>query len=67
MKAKMVLHHDDPPCTERLDNDGYCAKCKFIPDMQSKCFYFYCPTCDVMLENLKCKNCGYTFENPNSS
>ncbi|MDO8571687.1 MAG: hypothetical protein Q7R79_03330, partial [bacterium] len=51
MEAKMILHHDDPPCTARLHN-GFCRECNFIPDMQSTCFYFYCPTCDIPLKNL---------------
>ncbi len=63
MKAKMVLHHDDPPCTARLSN-GFCIACGFPPDMQSICFYFYCPTCDVPLKNLKCPTCDQIFERP---
>ena len=63
LKAKMVLHHDDPPCAARLNN-GYCTECKFVPDMQSTCLYFYCPSCDCHLKNLKCPRCGQTFEKP---
>ena len=37
-KADMVLHHNDPPCTARLEN-GFCPECKFVPDMQNTCFY----------------------------
>lgn len=64
-KAKMVLHHDDPPCTARLDN-GFCAKCKLTPDMQSTCLYFYCPHCDIRLKKLKCPQCGQVFKSPTS-
>lgn len=61
-KAKLVLHHDDPPCYERLDNNGFCVKCILTPDMQSTCFYFYCPACDCPLQKLKCPKCKQTFE-----
>lgn len=67
LKAKMVLHHDDPPCTARLitrKGGRWCPKCKLHPDMQSICFYFYCPSCDVPLKNLGCPRCGKTFERP---
>src|SRR3989339_80232 len=57
-KAKKVLHHDDPPCTDRLTPCGYCRKCKLTPDMQSTCIYLYCPTCDVPLKNMRCPKCG---------
>lgn len=66
MKPKLVLHHDDSPCYERLEENGFCSTCGFHPDMQSKCFYYYCPTCDVKLKNLKCPNCKQIFERPNS-
>ena len=56
MKAKLVLHHDDFPCTERLI-DHYCPVCAFHPDMQSTCFYSYCPTCDKPLKNMVCPTC----------
>ncbi|MDO8743248.1 MAG: hypothetical protein Q7J30_01660 [Candidatus Azambacteria bacterium] len=61
VKAKKVLHHDDPPCSARLDN-GFCHGCNLTPDMQSTCFYLYCPSCDCRLENLKCPNCKQTFK-----
>lgn len=64
-KAKMVLHHDDPPCTARLDN-GFCTKCDLTPDMQSTCFYFYCSSCDIRLKKLKCPQCGQVFKSPTS-
>ncbi len=63
MKAKTVLHHDDPPCTARLDN-GFCRECGLTPDTQSICFYFYCPSCDCPLANLKCPKCKRTFKRP---
>ena len=62
-KVKMVLHHDDPPCTARLVN-GFCLLCNLTPDMQSTCFYFYCPSCDVPLKHLQCPKCRKTFESP---
>ena len=64
-EAKLVLHHDDPPCTARLEESGRCPECHFHPDMQSTCFYFYCPSCDVLLpKDLKCLKCGQTFKRP---
>lgn len=42
MEAKLVMHHDDPPCEARLELDGRCPECKLHPDMQSTCFYYYC-------------------------
>ena len=64
-KAKLVLHHDDPPCTARLEDNGYCRKCRLHPDMQSTCFYFYCPTCNVRLrKDMKCPQCGQAHERP---
>ncbi|MFA5133851.1 MAG: hypothetical protein WC459_03565 [Patescibacteria group bacterium] len=64
-KAKMVLHHDDPPCAARLNN-GYCPKCKLQPDMQSTSFLPHCPSCDCPLKNLKCPRCGQKFEKPDN-
>ena len=55
------LHHDDPPCEARLDEDGFCSACKLHPDMQSKCFYPYCPGCGCKLEKMKCPECGCSF------
>lgn len=46
--AKLVAHHDDSPCTERLV-DGFCPQCKFNPDMQSTTLVYYCCHCDVKL------------------
>ncbi len=63
-EPKKVLHHDDPPCTARLD-DGFCQTCKFRPDMQSTCLYLYCPSCDKRLKKLKCPKCGKVFKHPN--
>jgi len=66
-KAKLVLHHDDPPCAERLDKDGSCPTCRFIPDMQSTALLLYCPACDVPLKKgLKCPRCGQTFKSPDA-
>ncbi len=60
--AKMILHHDDPPCTARL-NDGFCPECRVVPDMQSTCFLYYCPVCDIQVTNdMKCTKCGETFK-----
>lgn len=61
--AKMVLHHDDPPCRARLYN-GFCYECNLVPDMQSTCFLFFCPSCDCHLKNFKCPKCGQIFERP---
>ncbi|MFA6603478.1 MAG: hypothetical protein WCT10_01395 [Patescibacteria group bacterium] len=62
-KAKLVLHHDDPPCDERLDKDGFCPICLFFPDIQDTCFRFYCPSCKVLLpKGRKCPKCGQTFK-----
>jgi hypothetical protein len=60
MKAKVVLYHDDPPCTARLVN-GFCPECKFIPDMQSLSGKYHCPKCDTPLENMTCPSCKKTF------
>jgi hypothetical protein len=60
-KAKLVMHHDDPPCEERLIN-GCCEKCQCHPDMQSTCLWSYCPTCDVPLQKMKCPKCLKIFE-----
>lgn len=60
-RPKLVLHHDDPPCQERLVN-GYCIKCKLTPDMQSTCLWSYCPLCDVPLKNMKCPKCKKMFK-----
>lgn len=60
-KPKLVLHHDDPPCEERLEPDGHCEKCKIHPDMQSTCLWSYCPTCDVPLKKMKCPQCKRKF------
>jgi len=64
MRAKLVLHHDDPPCVARL-SDGYCNECRYVPDMQSTCLYSYCPSCDVPLKKMKCPKCGETLEKVN--
>ena len=62
-KAEAILHHADPPCDARLEN-GFCPKCKFVPDMQSTCFHLYCPTCKVPLEMMVCPKCQAIFEPP---
>ena len=59
-KALWVLHHDDSPCDVRLV-DGFCPECEYVPDMQSTCFYFYCPSCNVQLDKLGCSQCGKQF------
>lgn len=63
----MVLHHDDPPCRERLEPNGDCKECGVHPDMQSTCFYFYCQICGIILKKMKCSECGRVFEHPNHS
>jgi len=60
-KAKLVLHHDDPPCDTRLLEDGTCPRCGYNPDMQSTCFYYYCPDCDVKLKKMDCPICKKEF------
>jgi len=64
MNAKWVLHHDDPPCNARLRSyDCFCPGCEIIPDMQSTCFRFYCPMCDIQLrEDMRCPRCEQTCE-----
>lgn len=59
-KGKRVMHHDDPPCTARLD-DGFCNKCNVLPDMQSLAIYLYCPKCDCVLIKLECPKCKKFF------
>lgn len=63
-KANQVLHHDDPPCEARLERSGRCPKCEYRPDMQSTCFWFYCPSCDVPLKKMRCPSCRQAFERP---
>lgn len=63
-KAKMVLHHDDPPCDARLVGNGFCLECELFPDMQSTCLIAYCPSCDCPLKNMKCPKCNQTFVMP---
>lgn len=62
MKAKLVLHHDDPPCHKRLDEKAHCDACNVTPDTQSTALYQYCPACDVLLRDMKCPLCEQTFE-----
>ncbi|HBM45941.1 MAG: hypothetical protein UT05_C0001G0082 [Parcubacteria group bacterium GW2011_GWF2_38_76] len=61
-KAKMVAHHDDPPCREKLEDDHYCPKCKLYPDSQSICFHSYCPDCEVPLKEMRCPKCKKKFK-----
>jgi hypothetical protein len=63
MKARLVLHHDDPPCQARL-HDGHCRVCDIHPDMQSTALWYYCPTCVIPLKDLTCPACKQTFEKP---
>lgn len=63
-EAKLVLHHDDPPCAARLESYGFCPKCNCHPDTQSTATYCYCPVCDVKLEYLRCPLCRKIFEMP---
>jgi len=62
MEAKLVMHHDDPPCEARLDSNYCCPECGFPPDMRCMALYFYCPTCDMKLKDMKCPICKQTFE-----
>ncbi|MDE2001476.1 MAG: hypothetical protein KGI60_02835 [Patescibacteria group bacterium] len=61
-KALMVAHHDDPPCTARLDPNGNCNKCNLHPDTQSTCLRPYCPACDEPMKNMVCEGCGKKYE-----
>ncbi len=61
-EAKLVLHHDDPPCDKKLRRDGFCDHCQLHPDMQSTCFHSYCPRCDVELKKMKCPTCNEEFK-----
>jgi hypothetical protein len=61
MKAKLELHHDDYPCTNKLDGN-FCHECQLTPDMQSTCFYYYCPKCNVKLKHMEYPLCNETFE-----
>jgi len=63
-KAKYVVHHDDPPCEERLVINGYCLACGIHPDTQSKKLWPYCPKCDVPLQDLRCPTCQQTYQLP---
>lgn len=66
IKVKMVLCHDDPPCSAPLakkDSGRYCKKCGLYPDTQSVCLRAYCPDCDCPLQTdhrqrLHCPRCG---------
>lgn len=65
IRAKKVMHHDDPPCNARLGLDGFCSHCHIIPDMQSLQLWAYCPDCDIPLgSEFKCSKCGKMFANP---
>jgi hypothetical protein len=57
---KRVFFHDDD-CGERLVG-GYCNKCCFVPDTQSLALEYFCPICDIRLEEDKCEECGTTFK-----
>lgn len=60
--AIRVLHHDDRHCNTRLNN-GFCTICRFVPDMQSTCYYLYCPICDLPLaKGNKCPSCGNNYK-----
>ena len=63
MRAKWVLHHDDPPCTARLEG-RYCPECRVVANMQSTELYCYCPDCDFELKKMKCPVCKHKFEKP---
>jgi len=64
VKAVAVFYHDDPPCEEKLDADGKCPECRFVPDMQSLAIRYHCPICKVPLENMECCICRQTYERP---
>lgn len=64
MEAKLVFHHDDPPCEARLTLTGMCPDCRFNPDMQSLAIWYYCPLCDIKLKNMTCPVCKQAYERP---
>ncbi|MDD5290445.1 MAG: hypothetical protein PHT40_04640 [Patescibacteria group bacterium] len=61
-EPKWVMHHDDPPCEARLNDDNICPECGFVPDMQSTCFYAYCPVCNLRLKKMQCPRCKKTYK-----
>ncbi len=66
-QAKWVLTHDDGKCANGQVNtvleNGYCPVCKYVPDMQSTCFIFHCPTHNVELgKDKKCPTCRTEFD-----
>ena len=65
VKPKLVAHHDDSPCCKRLNPDGFCPECNLYSDTQSKSLWYYCPTCDLELENMICSGCKWVFIRPN--
>lgn len=55
--GKWVAVHED--CDSRLDAVGYCAKCEFIPDMQSTRLEMICEACDQpVAQDHRCSKCG---------
>lgn len=62
--AKTKLHHDDPPCSEPLEDDGSCASCGLHPDTQSTSLHLYCPDCYAHLVGTVCPTCGQAFLSP---
>lgn len=64
MKAKQVIHHDVPPCNERLTSSNVCPKCGYLSNMGNLVLYSYCQYCDVRLKDLKCPKCNQTFAKP---
>lgn len=65
LKAKETLCHDDSPCSEKLDENGFCKSCNFTPDSQNVSIKIYCPVCDIPLKlanGLVCNECKQIFD-----
>lgn len=59
-----VEYHDDPPCHDRLNEDGDCQRCGCHPDMQSKALVAHCPADDTRLVNGSCPVCWRDYQRP---
>jgi hypothetical protein len=45
--AKPITHsyHNELPCHEKLDDNGYCPNCEFYPSAAGKTLKFFCSNC----------------------
>ena len=68
--AMKVMHHNDPLCKARLDENSDCPACtklngsRIHPPSEDITPKFYCPNCDCPLKSLRCPMCGQTFDVP---